>query len=290
MTHKWAVGTVVALLVTLVAGTSAWAQDPAADEATKELASVAIRRAAKADKYIFLLFYRADDEATRAARKTFDAAVEKLAERALSAIVNVADPLEQAVVAQYGVNRSPMPLVLALAPNGAVTRSFVGSVVDAQLEAAFVSPATAQSLKALQGRKLVFICVQNGKTQHNDEALAGVKALAAEPQYAKLTEIITLDPTDAAEAGFLKQLKVDPQTEEAVTVFMAPPGTTVGTYTGATEKDVLMAAAKKAATACDPKSGCCAPKKPASPQPPPQQGSQVRPQPQQPPTPGAKKQ
>lgn len=57
---------------------------------------------------------------------------------------------------------------------------------------------------------------------------------------------------------------MQPKTEEAVTVFLAPPGATVATYTGETKKDVLMAAAKTAAKGCDPKSGCCTPKKPAN--------------------------
>jgi len=80
----------------------------------------------------------------------------------------------------------------------------------------------------------------------------------------------------------LKQFKVDPKTEEAVTVFLAPPGTKVGTYRGAISKDTLVAAAKTAAKGCDPKSGCCAPKKPANPPAPP-------PGQPQPPPPGSTK-
>jgi hypothetical protein len=135
---------------------------------------------------------------------------------------------------------------------------------EEQLKTAFVSPGMQKCLKALQDRKMAFLCVQNGTTQHNAEALQGVRDFAADPQYAKTTEIITIDPTDTAEESLLKQFKVDPKTEEAVTVFLAPPGATVATYTGETKKDVLMAAAKTAAKGCDPKSGCCAPKKPAN--------------------------
>jgi hypothetical protein len=285
MNRKWADGVIAALVLTLAVGASAWGQDntppkpnagpavvrpsQAADEPEKdtaELAVVAIDRAAKADKYVFMFVYRTEDDATKAARKTFDAAVEKLAARAMFTLVDVTDPLEREVVAKYGLERSPTPLVLALAPNGAVTRSFTGQLVEAQFETAFVSPGTEKCLKALQDRKLVFVCVQNGQTEHNAEALQGVKEFAADAQYVKTTEIITLDPTEAGEESFLRRLKVDPKTTEAVTVFMAPPGATVATYKGETKKDVLVAAAKTAAKACDPKSGCCKPKAPASPQ------------------------
>jgi hypothetical protein len=231
-------------------------------------AAIAIDQAAKANKYIFLFFYRAEDEPTLAARKTLDAAVEKLADRATSTVVNVTDPQEQALVVKYGLNRAPMPLVLAMAPTGAVTRGFPGQFTEAELETAFVSPGLQKCLKALQDRKMAFLCVQNGTTQHNAEAMRGVKEFAADAQYAKTTEIIIVDPTDAAEESLLKQLKVDPKTDEAVTVFLAPPGAMVGTYKGETKKDVLVAATKTAAKGCAPGSTCApgacgpAPKKP----------------------------
>lgn len=285
MNRKWANGAIAVLVLALLVGTSAWGQgntpprpsagpavaraNPAADEPEKdvpELAVVAIDRAAKANKYTFLFVYRTEDEPTKAARALFDATTTKLAERALSAVLNVTDPLDREVVAKYGLERSPTPLILALAPNGAVTRSFTGQLAEARFETAFVSPCMEKSLKALQDRKLVFVCVQNDATLHNAEVMQGVKEFVADAQYAKTTEVITLDPADAAEANFLMRLKVDPRTTEAVAVFMAPPGATVATYKGETKKDVLVAAAKTAAKGCDPKSGCCKPKAPASPQ------------------------
>ena len=60
-------------------------------------------------------------------------------------------------------------------------------------------------------------------------------------------EIITHEPTDPAEDAIVIQCKVNPKTYEAVTVFLAPPGTTIGVYKGATMKGVLVAAAKAAA-------------------------------------------
>jgi hypothetical protein len=72
-----------------------------------------------------------------------------------------------------------------------------------------------------------------------------------------------LDPTDTAEAGFLRDLQIDPKTETAVTVFLAPPGQPVAMYEGATDKDELVATLQKASSACGP-GGCgpggCAPK------------------------------
>lgn len=281
-----------ATVLTLIAlATTAFAQDqagptanaptpaaaPAVPPGPPSPAMAAIEQAAKDQKYIFLFFFRTEDEPAQAARKVFDAAMPKFADRATSTAVNITDPQESALVAKYQLTRSPMPLVLAMAPTGAVTRSFPVRFTEAQLQTAFVSPGMQKCLKALQDRKMAFLCVQNGTTQHNAEAMQGVREFAADPQFAKTAEIITIDPTDAGEEALLKQFKVDPKTAEAVTVFLAPPGTTVATYTGETKKDVLVAAAKTAAKGCDPKSGCCPPKKPANP--PAQPQGQPKPQP-----------
>lgn len=223
----------------------------------------ALQHAADAKKYLFMFFYKTDDAETQAARRSLDKNAWKFADRAEFASVNVTDPAEQSLVNQYGLGRAPLPLVLAFAPNGAVTRSFVKDFDEAQLAMAFVSPSMEKCVKALQDRKIVFACIQNDSTLHNAEALQGVKEFAADVQYARTTEIITVDPADPAEASFLKQLKVDSGPTEAVTVFLAPPGTMVGVYKGETKKETLVAAAKTAAQGCDPKTGCCpAPKKP----------------------------
>lgn len=227
------------------------------------VAAQAMQHAADANKYLFIFFYKEEDDATQAARKTFEEATSKLAEKAEAVGVNAGDGAESAVVNRFGLGRAPMPLVLAIGPSGAVTRSFTRNFNERQLRNAFVSQSNEKSLKALQDRKMVFVVVQNGITRHNEEALQGVREFAADPQYTRQTEIVVLDPQDAAEVSFLKQLQVDRQTTEAITVFVAPPGTIIGTYTGATQKYALVAAAKKAAAGCGTgKPGCCPLKKP----------------------------
>lgn len=229
----------------------------------------ALKQAADAKKYLFVFFYKTDDAETQAARRSWDENAWKFADRAEFASVNVTDPAEQRLVNQYGLGRAPLPLVLAFAPNGAVTRSLVKNFDETQLAMAFVGPSMEKCIKALQDRKMVFVCVQNDTTPQKAEAMQGVKEFAADAQYARTTEIITVDPADAAEAGFLQQLKVDPRATDAVTIFLAPPGTMVGTYKGKTKKEALVAAVRTAAQGCAPGSTCApgsscgpAPKKP----------------------------
>ena len=116
-----------------------------------------------------------------------------------------------------------MPVVLAIAPTGAATKAFPKQFDEAQLQQAFVSPCTAKCMRAIQDRHSILLCVQNDKTQFNQEAMQGAEAFKADPQYAKGIEIIVLNPADEAEQHFLADLQVDPGTTTAVTVLVMPP-------------------------------------------------------------------
>ena len=217
----------------------------------------AIRQTADANKYLFMFFSKADDAQTIAMRKVFDKAMEKVADRASWIAVDVNDSSEKAIVAKFQLDRAPMPLVLAMAPNGAITGGFPRKVEEQQLVEAFATPTTEKVMKHLQDGKLVFVCVQNGQTKSNDAAMRGVRDFKADARFAEATEIVMLDPTDSAEASFLADLKIDPKTEEAVTVFLAPPGSAIAEYKGATDKEELVSTLQKASSGCA--GGSCGP-------------------------------
>ena len=217
----------------------------------------AIKQAADAGKYLFVFFSKTDDEQTLAMRKVFDKAMEKVADRAQSAAVNIEDLSEKAIVMKFDLVRAPMPLVLAMAPNGAITGGFPTKFEEQQLLGAFSSPGTEKVMKSLQDGKLVFVCVQNDKTKSNDAAMLGVRDFKTDARFASATEIVTLDPTDKKEASFLADLQVSPNIAEATTVFVAPPGTALTKIEGATSKDGLVEVLSKANTGCG--AGGCGP-------------------------------
>ena len=220
-----------------------------AKPAQKVTGIAALDRAAAAKKYLLILFYRNDDDSTKAMKKVVAGAAGKLAGKTNSVTINVAEDAEKDIVAKFGVDRAPMPLALVVAPSGAITGGFPSKVTEEQLSGAFVGPGTATCLKALQDNKLVLLCVQNASTKSNDAALKGAQAFKADARYEKVTEIVTVDPSDAAESKFLGQLKIDPKTSQAVTAFIAPPGSVVAKYTGATNKNTLVAALTAATSA-----------------------------------------
>lgn len=217
----------------------------------------AIRQAAAAGKYLFVFFSKAEDDQTLAMRKVFDGAMAKAADRAQFVAVNTTDSSEKDIVSKFGLDRAPMPLVLAMAPNGAITGGFPTKFEEQQLLDAFATPTTEKVMKGLQDSKLVFVCVQNGKTKSNEAAMQGVRDFKADARFASATEIVMLDPADSAEAPFLADMKIDPKTDEAVTVFLAPPGSPIAEYKGATDKAEMAAVLQKASSGCA--GGSCGP-------------------------------
>ena len=201
----------------------------------------AIDTAAGSGKYLFIFFWKANDKQSQTMQGVFQSAMKKWGESTDSIGINIAAPSEKPVVDKFDVSRAPMPMVLAVAPNGAITLGLAVNFTEAKLKQAFVSPGTAECMKALQEKKLVLLCVQNGKTKHNQEATQGVKDFKADKRFVKVSEVVTIDPTDSAEASFLEGLRVSPKTPEAVTILLAPPGRPVALFSGAVSKDQIVA-------------------------------------------------
>lgn len=226
----------------------------------------AMDAAAQNGKYLFIFFWKDNDEQSRNMYGVFQSAMKKWSQSADSTGVQLTDPNEKPVVDKFAVSRAPMPLVVALAPNGAITKGFPVKFTEEQLQQAFVSPCTAKCLKALQERKLVLLCVGNERTQFSRAAWKGAQDFKADARFAKATEIVTLNPDDRSEGAFLQDLKVDPRTPQAVTVLLAPPGQPIARFAGPVTKDQLvakLASAKAGPCAggkCGP--GGCGPKKP----------------------------
>ncbi len=123
--------------------------------------------------------------------------------------MRITDPSETAIVNKFQVTKAPMPLVLVLAPNGAVTSSFPGNFTKEQLLGALGTPSSEKLLGSLQQGKLVLVCLQNGKTRWNAEAMSGVRAFKADQRYAAAIEVLVLDPHAAVERPLLAKLGIN---------------------------------------------------------------------------------
>lgn len=217
----------------------------------------AIQQASNADKHLFIFFYKDHSSRTTQAQTAFDQTMKQIGDKALSAKINITNAEEKDIVDKYDLKKTPMPFVLVLAPNGAVTGGFPSSFTQDQLLSSITSPGAAACLKALQQRKLVILSLQNSRTANNEEALRGAKELKADPQFQTATEIVLIDPTSPEEHAFLNQFGVNLDSTQALTVLIAPPSTVIGTYVGPTSKAQFVSDLKQATAGCCGPGGCC---------------------------------
>jgi hypothetical protein len=225
----------VCILATLLLGAALTPQVQAQQFQTLSPAQAALDSARQTHKYLFVLFFKDNDAATQAVGQTLNSSVTALADKATLIYVNTKDSTEKAFVDQYGVSRSPMPLVLAIAPNGAVTGGFPLKLTEQDVVGSLLSPAHAACVKANQARKLAFLCVQ--PTGAGTELPAGATAFKADPQYNAVTEIVVVQAADPAEAGFLKALGISSSTNVTVTALLAPPRNVVAKFEGPFTKE-----------------------------------------------------
>src|SRR3954468_6462588 len=124
-------------------------------------AGVPAQTAAPANpKFTFMLFWKEDNAATRAVAQSVKDAVAKRADRAQWTDYQVTDPKNAALVEKYKLSRTPMPLVLCVAPNGAVTGGFPQAITDENADQALVTPTMTNVMKNLQDGKIVVVHVQ----------------------------------------------------------------------------------------------------------------------------------
>jgi hypothetical protein len=255
----------IAIAILAVSTTAITAQEQAA-EANQSQGQAVIDRAAAAHKYVFLFCWKDKNPQTDKAWGVVQPAVANMADSAEVASVQITDPAEKKIVEKYGLTRAPMPLVLAIAPCGAITKAFTKTFDENQLRTAFVSSCTQLCLKALQDRKLVLACVVDQANPQDQVAIPKcVEEFKADAKYGSATEIVLVNARDQGEAAFLRDFQVSPQMQKPVVVFLAPPGAMIGKFDGNTTKQELVAKLVSAQSnpcaggKCGP--GGCGPKK-----------------------------
>ena len=207
----------------------------------------AMQTAAQEGKLIYLMFYREADAATNAMFDTIKASTGVTPDTTW-ATVQIGDPEQRAVAERFKVTRAPMPMVIALHPNGAITGAFPSRATAENLAQCVVSPKKAECLAALQQDQLVLICLQG---QAGQQLPAGVREWVADPHFAQRTQVVTLTIDDPAEAGFLSSLQIEPRQANPMTVFLAPPGVIIGKFTTVATKQQMAVKLADAGKCCD---------------------------------------
>jgi hypothetical protein len=216
---------------------------------TASQAEATLDQAAADGKYTFLVFYKTNDAATQAMAATLKEGLASRTETAVGAYVQVGQPAEKALVDRFDVSRAPMPMTIAVAPNGAITGMFAQKLTAEGIENAFVTPTMTNCMKSLQAGKLVFVSVYGSAKA---PAPASLKDFQTDPHFKDRLVTFSLLAADPAEAKFLKQMQIDAaKATGTTTVLLAPPGVLVGKFDAFTSKDDIAAALAKAGKCCD---------------------------------------
>lgn len=234
-----------ALSLMFVTGLSLTSQGVNADEPSP--AQRAIDAAAQERQYTFILFYRVNNAVKQGMERVLQRSLSQRQD-ATVVPVQIGNAAEQALVQRFDASRTPLPAVVALAPNGAVTGVFPQRLTPQQIAMAIVSPGEAECVKALQEKKLVLMCVH----PVNEITIPdGVRQFVADEEYKDRTQVVNLQADDAAEARFLQQLNLPNGLSSVGVVVMAPPGVMVGTFDGTVTQEALLQKLAAAGKCCD---------------------------------------
>jgi hypothetical protein len=233
-----------ALLTISVAASPCAAQGP-----TGVRVATATPAVTPAPKFKFILFWKENNAATQGMTEALKQAVAQRSQRAEWISVNVTDGAQRPIVDRYHVERAPMPMVLCIAPNGAITGGITRQLTDAAIDKALVTPMMTEATKALQDKRIAVIHV---KRDPKLALPAGAAGFIADPAFKDRSTVINVSLDDAAEARFVKEMEFKPEElSDSMIVVLAPPGVLVGKYQGSVSTEQIATDLHAAGKCCN---------------------------------------
>ncbi len=212
-----------------------------------------IRESQNQGKQVYVLFTKEINSESEKMQYELEQFVDQCQNGVASYSCDITDPDCKDLVKRFDLKRTPMPFIVALAPNDATMGGFAKRVDQEALKGTLLCEGTQKCMKALQDKRLLILCLQNEETSENEEALAGVRAFAEDPRFSQATEIVIADPR---KGDLASRFNVDPDMTRATTLLVTPPGNVVTTINGKTAKAEFVDKLTEASSSCCP-GGCC---------------------------------
>lgn len=215
-------------------------------------ASQRLSQALSDGKYAYVLFYESGNTNCEIMEKNLDSFVRRTKKNVEIIKIDRKDQKNRDIVTRLRTQTAPIPLTLLFEPNSAIVAVFTKVVSEGQLTEAFPSPKKAEALKFIRQGKGVILCFSNKRMPSRN----GVQACCsqAKDRLAGKAEYINIDLSDPKEAGFIKELKIDPNSPEPITFVINAQGQVTGKYGTEVQVANLVEAATRVV-----KSGCCPP-------------------------------
>lgn len=227
-----------------------WCADRSVAQAPDRIATANVRPTiAQQPKFTFILFWKENNPTTLGLSESLKSAVAARTDRAECVSVNVSDAANRATVEKYQVDRAPMPLVLCVAPNGAITGVITRQFSEEAVDRALVTPIMADAAKALQDKRIVVVHV---KPNAQSPLPAGAADFIADPAFQTRTTLLEFVVADAAENRFLQDMEIRAaDVSGSLVVVLAPPGMLVGKFPANATREQIAAALHAAGKCCD---------------------------------------
>ena len=216
----------------------------------------ALHAAAAKDRYVALMLHKKGEADT----SDMVASARALSESSGKADCIVADTSNPELARLFkslklDAGTMPTPVILMLSTNGIVTGAFTMPPTKERFVEALLPSQPLAVLTALHEKKKAIVVVQSPTTQGNAETDKGIAEYLSSITNRGSYVMVKIALDNAENAPFLRQIKINPQTEtQSVTLIMAPPMNIATTpIRGAATKAVL----GKAMGACS--SGSCGP-------------------------------
>ena len=203
-------------------------------------------------KYVYLFFYESGNGNCEIMEKHLDSFARKTKKDVEIIKVDRKDPENRDIVTRLKTQAAPIPLTILFDSKSTVLTAFTKVVTEEKLTEAFPSPKKAEALEYIRQGKGVILCFYNKEMPSRGEVQSCCSQ--AKDELAGKAEYINVDLSDPKEAGFIKELKIDPNPPEPITLVINAQGQVTGKYGGEVQVANLVQAATKVV-----KSGCCPP-------------------------------
>lgn len=220
-------------------------------------ASVAIADAASTNQFLLLTFYESDNAEFATMTSTVSAFNRSTSARCVNYTANVSEQSNRELANKYGIRATDFPIVLIIAPTGAITGGYPKNVTGDQLnQSVNVSVLMQRVLKSLQDQKVTLVALQNKLTTANVESWQGVNEFVNDTLYKKSATSIMVDPATRESQDFIKQCQIVAPLTQATVVVLMPPGRIGKIFTGKVTKDEIVKALASCASGCKPGGAC----------------------------------
>jgi thiol-disulfide isomerase/thioredoxin len=201
-------------------------------------------------KYLFLLFYETGNPDCETMSQNLDEFAQHTDQKVEIVKIDRKDPENTTIVSSMRVAFAPVPLTLVKDPNGQVVKSFKKVVSEEELLSAIPSPKKAQAMASLKdGKSLIISFISNAMPDGNKMEQSCEEA---EKKLDGKAAHITVDVADPKEKGFLKEMRVSPDSAEPVAIVINAQRQMAGTFKADVKPDDLVVAATKVVAG-----GCC---------------------------------